>query len=173
MGRQLVPPEFLLNWLPGYFINPACFWVAYQLFGRDPDFRRGVTWARYALFVAVFMTVEPALWGHPCRGDSFVNPGQGALLTSPSEPTREDLAALGEERLSALRAALEIGDLDRAGELPNSLGEQHARVVSVFRRHLAEFDIAGALALTSLAARYAALAEQETIWERDIVMIQL
>ena len=62
-----VPPESLLRWLPGYFINPACFWVAYQLFGKNPDFRRAGTWARYALFVAVFMSIEPALWGHVCR----------------------------------------------------------------------------------------------------------
>jgi signal transduction histidine kinase/CheY-like chemotaxis protein len=64
-----VPPEFLLSWLPGYFINPACFWVAYQLFGKNPDFRRAGTWARYALFVVVFMSIEPALWGHVCRAE--------------------------------------------------------------------------------------------------------
>ena len=34
-----VPPEFLLAWLPGYFINPACFWIAYQFLGKNPDFR--------------------------------------------------------------------------------------------------------------------------------------
>jgi PAS domain S-box-containing protein len=61
-----VPPSFMLGWLPGYFINPACFWVAYQLLGRCPDFRRRSTWARYALFVAVFMSIEPVLWGYIC-----------------------------------------------------------------------------------------------------------
>ena len=61
-----VPPEFLLNWLPGYFINPACFWIAYQFIGRCPDFRRGRTWARYFLFVLLFMTIEPILWGFIC-----------------------------------------------------------------------------------------------------------
>src|SRR5689334_17243610 len=50
-----VPPEFLLAWLPGYFINPACFWLAYQLIGKDPDFRRGRTWLAYLLFVVLFM----------------------------------------------------------------------------------------------------------------------
>ena len=25
-----VPPAFLQDWLVGYFINPACFWLAYQ-----------------------------------------------------------------------------------------------------------------------------------------------
>ncbi|MCU7729311.1 ATP-binding protein [Actinoplanes sp. KI2] len=59
-----VPPGFLLDWLPGYFINPACFWVAYLLIGRNPDFRRLRTWRRYLLFVAVFLAVEPMLWGH-------------------------------------------------------------------------------------------------------------
>ena len=58
-----VPPAFLLDWNVGYFINPACFWVAYQLIGRDPDFRRPGTWLRYAGFVAVFMALEPQLWG--------------------------------------------------------------------------------------------------------------
>ncbi|HEX6278137.1 MAG TPA: response regulator [Polyangiaceae bacterium] len=64
-----VPPEFLLSWLPGYFINPACFWLAYQLFGKNPDFRRARTWARYAIFVTVFLSIEPALWGHLCADE--------------------------------------------------------------------------------------------------------
>jgi PAS domain S-box-containing protein len=64
-----VPPEFLLSWLPGYFINPACFWLAYQLFGKNPDFRRAGTWARYALFVVAFLAIEPALWGHVCSAE--------------------------------------------------------------------------------------------------------
>ncbi|MES2177559.1 MAG: response regulator [Gemmatimonadota bacterium] len=63
-----VPPDFLLAWLPGYFINPACFWIAYQLLGRDPDFRRPRTWAGYAAFVALFMSIEPVLWGYICSG---------------------------------------------------------------------------------------------------------
>lgn len=61
-----VPPDFLLDWLLGYFINPACFWVAYQLIGRDPDFRKIKTWFYYLLFVFVFMAVEPQLWGYIC-----------------------------------------------------------------------------------------------------------
>jgi signal transduction histidine kinase/CheY-like chemotaxis protein len=61
-----VPPEFLWGWLPGYFINPSFFWLAYQLIGKDPDFRRPGTWARYLLFVAVFMAVEPVMWGYLC-----------------------------------------------------------------------------------------------------------
>lgn len=59
-----VPPEFLIAWLPGYFINPACFWVAYQLFGKNPDFRRLRTWGSYAAFILFFMAVEPVLWGY-------------------------------------------------------------------------------------------------------------
>ncbi|CAN7702972.1 ATP-binding protein [Pseudoduganella sp. LjRoot289] len=59
-----VPPAFLADWLFGYFINPACFWLAHQLIGRDPDFRRAGTWGWYALFVPVFMAIEPLLWGY-------------------------------------------------------------------------------------------------------------
>jgi PAS domain S-box-containing protein len=65
-----IPPAFLLGWLPGYFINPACFWVAYQLIGRQPDFRRAQTWPRYVLAAAIFMSVEPVLWGFICS-DQF------------------------------------------------------------------------------------------------------
>jgi two-component system sensor histidine kinase/response regulator len=61
-----VAPAFLVNWLVGYFINPACFWVAHQLFGKDPDFRKAGTWGWYLLFVVVFMSVEPQLWGYIC-----------------------------------------------------------------------------------------------------------
>lgn len=61
-----VPPQFLLEWFPGYFMNPACFWVGYQLFGRRPDFRRRATWGAYLLFVFIFMSVEPQLWGYIC-----------------------------------------------------------------------------------------------------------
>lgn len=83
-----VSPSVMLGWLPGYFINPACFWVAYQLLGRCPDFRRGSTWARYALFVAIFMSIEPVLWGYICadRFTSRLSYGQvtSALLLTTS-----------------------------------------------------------------------------------------
>ncbi|MFT3758126.1 ATP-binding protein [Thauera sp.] len=59
-----VPPGFLVDWLPGYFINAACFWVAYQLIGRNPDFRRARTWGAYLGFVLLFLAIEPVLWGH-------------------------------------------------------------------------------------------------------------
>src|SRR5262245_19853764 len=65
-----VPPDSLLDWLFGYFINPACFWVAYQLFGKNPDFRRLATWGWYLVFVVIFASVEPALWGFICA-DKF------------------------------------------------------------------------------------------------------
>jgi two-component system sensor histidine kinase/response regulator len=71
--------------------------------------------------------------------------GEGPALR---ELGRDDVAALGAESLAALRVALENGDVDRAGELLSALGERHAKVVSAFRRRLAEFDIQGALALT-------------------------
>jgi signal transduction histidine kinase/DNA-binding response OmpR family regulator len=63
-----VPPEFLLAWLPGYFINPACFWIAYQLIGRAPDFRKVRTWLRYGAFVIAFLAIEPVLWGFIASG---------------------------------------------------------------------------------------------------------
>jgi PAS domain S-box-containing protein len=63
-----VPPNFLLDWLPGYFINPACFWIAYQFFGKNPDFRRRRTWLMYLAFVVLFMSIEPVLWGYICGG---------------------------------------------------------------------------------------------------------
>ncbi len=63
-----VPADFLRDWLVGYFINPACFWIAYQIIGRNPDFRKARTWAWYFLFVIIFMTIEPFLWGYICSG---------------------------------------------------------------------------------------------------------
>ncbi len=65
-----VPPEFLLAWLPGYFINPACFWIAHQFFGKNPDFRMARTWWRYLAAAVLFMTLEPVLWGYVCS-DQF------------------------------------------------------------------------------------------------------
>ena len=61
-----VPPEFLLAWLPGYFINPACFWIANQFLGKNPDFRFAGTWRRYFAAAALFMMLEPVLWGYQC-----------------------------------------------------------------------------------------------------------
>jgi len=61
-----VPPEFLLAWLPGYFINPACFWIAYQFIGKDPDFRKMRTWGAYLVAAILFLTLEPVLWGYIC-----------------------------------------------------------------------------------------------------------
>ena len=65
-----VPPEFLLAWLPGYFINPAYFWIAHQFIGKNPDFRMGSTWWRYLVAAGLFMMLEPVLWGYVCS-DQF------------------------------------------------------------------------------------------------------
>ena len=65
-----VPPEFLLAWLPGYFINPACFWIAHQFLGKNPDFRVARTWWRYLAAAALFLMLEPVLWGYVCS-DQF------------------------------------------------------------------------------------------------------
>lgn len=67
-----VPPDFLLDWLPGYFINPTCFWLAHQILGKNPDFRRAPTWGRYIVFVAIFLALEPVLWGYVCS-DKFTS----------------------------------------------------------------------------------------------------
>ena len=61
-----VPPEFLLAWLPGYFINPSCFWIANQFLGKRPDFRMARTWWRYLAAAVLFMALEPVLWGYVC-----------------------------------------------------------------------------------------------------------
>jgi PAS domain S-box-containing protein len=82
-----VPPGSLFDWLPGYFINPACFWLAYQLLGADPDFRRARTWPRYLAFVALFTALEPMLWGHICADEfgaavSYANVSSALFFTT-------------------------------------------------------------------------------------------
>jgi signal transduction histidine kinase/CheY-like chemotaxis protein len=82
-----VPPGFLLDWLPGYFINPACFWLAYQILGHEPDFRRARTWPRYLGFVALFIALEPMLWGRICAGKfgaavSYANVSSALFFTT-------------------------------------------------------------------------------------------
>ncbi|EMY70038.1 ATP-binding protein [Leptospira vanthielii] len=61
-----VPPEFLWDWLPGYFINPSLFWISYQMIGKSPDFRKFRIWVYYFLFVLLFLFLEPFLWGYLC-----------------------------------------------------------------------------------------------------------
>src|SRR5262245_26011698 len=63
-----VPPGFVLNWAEGYFFWTSFVWIAYQLIGRDPDFRRPRTWGRYTLFVAAIMLLDPVMWGFICSG---------------------------------------------------------------------------------------------------------
>ncbi len=61
-----VPPGFVLSWAEGYFFWTAFVWMAYQLIGRNPDFRRMQTWRRYAVFVALIMLFDPVMWGFIC-----------------------------------------------------------------------------------------------------------
>src|SRR5215470_1813166 len=56
----------LFAWLPGYFINPSCFWIAYWFIGKNPDFRMASTWWRYLAAAVLFMALEPVLWGYVC-----------------------------------------------------------------------------------------------------------
>jgi signal transduction histidine kinase/FixJ family two-component response regulator/PAS domain-containing protein len=76
-----VPPGFLWGWLPGYLMNPACFWIAYQLIGKSPDFRTGTVWLRYGVFVLLFVAIEPMLWGFVCS-DRFTSPLSYHQITS-------------------------------------------------------------------------------------------
>lgn len=59
-----VPPAFVLDWAAGYFFWAAFIWMAAQLIGRDPDFRKLATWARFGLFVALIMFLDPVMWGY-------------------------------------------------------------------------------------------------------------
>ena len=68
-----VPPGFVLNWAEGYFFWAAFVWMAHQFIGRNPDFRRLRTWARYAAFVALIMLFDPVMWGFICSG-KFTSP---------------------------------------------------------------------------------------------------
>ena len=53
-----VPLGSIGAWFLGYFINPAFFWIGYQLIGKNPDFRIRKTWNGYLLFVLFFMIFE-------------------------------------------------------------------------------------------------------------------
>ncbi|XDD47679.1 sensor histidine kinase [Leptospira sp. WS39.C2] len=61
-----VPPDFLWDWLPGYFINPSLFWISYQMIGKSPNFKRVWNWIYYCIFVFLFLLLEPFLWGYLC-----------------------------------------------------------------------------------------------------------
>ena len=68
-----VPPSFVLNWAEGYFFWAAFVWMAYQLIGRNPDFRRAQTWRRYGLFVVLILLFDPVMWGYICS-EKFTSP---------------------------------------------------------------------------------------------------
>ncbi|TGL11257.1 sensor histidine kinase [Leptospira levettii] len=61
-----VPPDFLWDWLPGYFINPSLFWISYQMIGKSPNFSKVRVWVYYFIFVFLFLLLEPFLWGFLC-----------------------------------------------------------------------------------------------------------
>src|SRR5262245_7606324 len=65
-----VPPSFVWDWAEGYFFWTAFVWVALQLIGRDPDFRRIRTWGRFGVFVAIIQFFDPVMWGYICT-DKF------------------------------------------------------------------------------------------------------
>ena len=81
-----VPPDFVLSWAEGYFFWTAFVWMAYQLIGRNPDFRRALTWRRYGVFVGLIMLLDPAMWGFICSGQftsaiSYRNISSALLFT--------------------------------------------------------------------------------------------
>ena len=61
---ERVPPDFVLSWAEGYFFWTAFVWMAYQLIGRNPDFRKMQTWGRYGVFVVLIMLFDPMMWGY-------------------------------------------------------------------------------------------------------------
>ena len=61
-----VSPTLLWRWIECFPMIPAYHWIAYQFFGKDPDFRKLRTWGWYALFVIIFMAFYPPLWGYAC-----------------------------------------------------------------------------------------------------------
>ena len=54
-----VPPDFVLSWAEGYFFWTAFVWMAYQLIGRNPDFRKVRTWGAIGAFVVADHAVRP------------------------------------------------------------------------------------------------------------------
>ncbi|HEY0660425.1 MAG TPA: PAS domain-containing protein [Lysobacter sp.] len=69
-----VSPFLLWRWGECMLMIPAYQWIAHQLIGRDPDFRKPRTWGWYALFVVIFMLLYPPLWGYACGPRSGVFP---------------------------------------------------------------------------------------------------
>ncbi len=61
-----VPPSFVFDWFLGYFAWAAFVWMAAQLIGRRPDFRRVRVWRGYLTFVLFLMAFDPVMWGFIC-----------------------------------------------------------------------------------------------------------
>src|SRR4029453_3571362 len=66
---EKVPPAFVLSWAEGYFFWTAFVWMAYQLIGRNPNFRKIQTWRRYGVFVVLIMLFDPVMWGYICSAE--------------------------------------------------------------------------------------------------------
>ena len=57
----------MLNWAEGYFFWAAFVWMAYQLIGRNPDFRRAADLAALRRVRRVLiMLFDPVMWGFIC-----------------------------------------------------------------------------------------------------------
>jgi PAS domain S-box-containing protein len=75
------PPSSVLSWAEGYFFWTAFVWMAYQLIGRNPDFRKIQTWGRYGVFVVLIMLLDPMMWGYIC------SPEYGSGVSYPNIST--------------------------------------------------------------------------------------
>ena len=101
-----VSPDLLLRWWEAFLMIPAYHWLAYRLFGKEPDFRKAGTWGRYALFVVIFMVFYAPLWGYACGPRSGVFP--------PEESYRRIVPAL----FSTLIITWVVAPLLMLGALP-------------------------------------------------------
>ncbi|WP_077033904.1 PAS domain S-box protein [Pelomonas sp. KK5] len=63
-----VSPDFVADWLGGYFLWPAVAWMGRRwiLGAQAPDFGRWRTWAGFAPFALLALLVVPAMWGWLC-----------------------------------------------------------------------------------------------------------
>src|SRR5262245_30840123 len=77
-----VQPGVVLSWAEGYFFWTAFVWMAYQLIGRNPDFRKIQTWGRYGVFVVLIMLFDPIMWGYICSPE--FTPRRSYLEISPA-----------------------------------------------------------------------------------------
>jgi len=65
---------------PGYFIELIWGWVAFKMLGKDPDFRKGKTWALWLIHAAVIWLYVAPAWGWICGPWSHLLPVEVSYL---------------------------------------------------------------------------------------------